>query len=391
MIERSISLKLKKIFEQYPVLTLTGPRQSGKTTLVRNLFPDLPCFNLEDPQTLRFATDDPQSFLRQVPEGVIIDEIQRAPDLPSYIQVIVDQFPKKNGRFIITGSQQLEVIDAVNQSLAGRTAIAKLLPLSVEELINAKLIKPDLNSLNSLIYKGFYPRIYDQKLEAHEAYSFYIATYVERDLRNIRAIQDLSQFQKFLRICAGHIGQLTNFSLLGNEIGIDHKSATQWFSILEASYICFRLAPHFHNFKKRVTKSSKLYFYDVGLACYLLGIEDEKQLNTHPLRGALFENFVISEFFKKRCNQIKDSNLYFFRDHTGHEVDLILDYGQAVWPIEIKAGQTINSDFFTGLKFYASLGANLHKKPLLIYGGDSTQERSDISVIPWWQMIKLEI
>ena len=391
MIPRILRKRLKQVSAQYPVLTLTGPRQSGKTTLVRDLFSTFTYLNLEDRDVLSFAKEDPKSFLRQTKKGMIIDEIQRAPHLSSYIQVLIDESKKKSVQFVLTGSQQFEVIEAVNQSLAGRTAIAKLLPFSMAELLYEKIIKPESDSIPSLIYTGFYPRIYHQKLNPTQAYSFYISTYVERDLKNIRFVQDLSQFQRFLKLCATRIGQLTNFSEFGNEIGVDHKTAQSWFSILEASYICFRLPPHFRNFRKRITKSSKLYFYDVGLASYLLGIESEKQLLSHPLQGTLFENLVIADILKIRFHNLKENNAYFFRDHTGNEIDLILDYGEKLWPIEIKSGQTIQDSFLKGLHYYLNLHPPLFKKPVLVYGGEQRQSRSTVEICPLWDLNRLKI
>ena len=378
MIRRNIEKRLLKLAKQYPVLTLTGPRQSGKTTLCKMALPDKAYVSLENPENREYALSDPKGFLAQYPDGVIIDEAQHAPDLFSYIQGIVDE-KKKNGMFVLTGSQNFQLSEKINQSLAGRTAILKLLPFSISEI--ESIVKK--MSLDEVLLYGFYPRIYDQKLDPHEALSFYFETYVERDMRSLLRVKDLSSFQKFVRLCAGRTGGLLNLSSLGNETGISHTTAKEWLSLLEASYIVFLLQPYYKNYNKRVTKSPKLYFYDVGLASYLLGIENTKQMQRDPLRGSLFENLVVMEFLKKQYEEASRSNLFFFRDSNKNEVDLIITAGTDMGAVEIKSGQTIASDFFKGLKYFEELNKEQPLKKMLVYGGDQEQKRSYAQVIPW--------
>ena len=378
MIKRHVEQKLLKFIKQYPVLMLTGPRQSGKTTLCKMALPDKPYVSLESPDNREYALSDPKGFLSEYPKGVIIDEAQHAPELFSYIQGIVDE-KKKNGMFVLTGSQNFQLLNKVNQSLAGRTAILKLLPFSIRE------IKPIIKkmSLNEVLLSGFYPRIYDEKLEPQHALSFYFETYVERDVRSLLNVKDLSSFQKFVRLCAGRVGQLLNLSSLGNEAGVSHTTAREWLSLLEASYIVFLLPPHYKNYNKRITKAPKLYFYDVGLASHLLGIETVKQMQRDPLRGSLFENLVVIEFLKKQYEEARRANLSFFRDSNQNEVDLILPSGNALWAVEIKSGQTIASDFFKGLNYFKGVNKEDHLKNFVVYGGDQTQKRTSAQVVPW--------
>lgn len=378
MIKRHVEQKLLKFLKQYPVLMLTGPRQSGKTTLCKMALPDKPYVSLESPDNREYALSDPKGFLSEYPKGVIIDEAQHAPELFSYIQGIVDE-KKKNGMFVLTGSQNFQLLNKVNQSLAGRTAILKLLPFSIRE------IKPIIKkmSLNEVLLSGFYPRIYDEKLEPQHALSFYFETYVERDVRSLLNVKDLSSFQKFVRLCAGRVGQLLNLSSLGNEAGVSHTTAREWLSLLEASYIVFLLPPHYKNYNKRITKAPKLYFYDVGLASHLLGIETVKQMQRDPLRGSLFENLVVIEFLKKQYEEASRANLSFFRDSNQNEVDLILPSGNALWAVEIKSGQTIASDFFKGLNYFKGVNKEDHLKNFVVYGGDQTQKRTSAQVVPW--------
>ncbi len=371
MIERTIAPTLKRLSTQYPVVTVTGPRQSGKTTLCRAVFPDKPYVNLESPDTRQFAVSDPRGFLAQFPDGAILDEIQRAPDLLSYIQPIVDERPAP-AQYILTGSQQFEVAHSVNQSLAGRTALLKLLPLSIAELATAYRIPP----MDRLLLSGFYPRIHDQRLDPTQALGDYLETYVERDIRQLLAIKDLNLFEKFLKLCAGRIGQLLNLQSLGNDVGISHTTARSWLTLLEASYVIFVLQPWHANFSKRQIKTPKIYFYDVGLASYLLGLEKELHVSRDPLRGNLFENLVVIEALKYRFNCGKRNNLHFYRDAKGNEVDLLVDIGPQVFPIEIKAGMTISEDYFKGLKSFSSNGVATPLGSGLVYGGDETQLRS---------------
>jgi len=320
MVVREISNLLRELATQYPVVTVTGPRQSGKTTLVQALFHDKPYINLELLDQREFARTDPRGFLKKIPSGAVLDEIQRVPELLSYIQGIVDE-AKVNGMFILTGSQQFEVLNSISQSLAGRTALLKLLPFSITEIKK----NYGFSSINELIYKSFYPRIYDQNLDPTLAMRNYFETYIERDLRQLVQIKNLLLFQKFVRLCAGRVGQILNLNSLGNDAGVTHTTAREWLSLLEASYIVFLLEPFYRNVGKRLIKSPKLYFYDVGLASYLLGIENLTHLESHPLRGNLFENLVIAEILKFRFNQGKGNNLNFYRDSTGNEIDVIFN------------------------------------------------------------------
>ena len=376
MIEREITPRLKALFEQYPFVTVTGPRQSGKTTLCRAAFPNLAYANLEALDQRNFAETDPRGFLAQLGEGAIIDEIQRVPDLLSYLQVLADE-RRQNGMYILTGSEQFQLSDAISQSLAGRTALLRLLPLSLSELQQMET-RPNIDRM---LYSGFYPRIFDQRLEPSDALADYFETYVERDVRRLGGVRNLSTFQRFAQLCAGRVGQLLNLSSLGSDIGISHTTAREWLTILEASYIVYLLPPFHANIGKRLTKSPKLYFYDVGLASYLIGIERAEQLSTHPLRGFLFENLVVSEAMKYRFNRGRRPNLSFFRDSKGLECDLLYETSLGTGAIEIKSGATVSSDFFTSLNRVAELVPNVSSKAV-VYGGTTRQSRSDCEVVP---------
>ena len=349
---------------EYPVLTITGPRQSGKTTLCQMAFGDLPYANLEAPDVRLQAESDPRAFLAEFPAGAVIDEFQRAPDLASYIQTIVDE-RSFQGTFVLTGSQNLSVRNTVSQSLAGRTALVSLLPFSLTEVARRW---PNL-TMDQLLFRGFYPRIHDRNLNPAQALSDYTGTYVERDLRQLSTVQNLSLFQKFMGLCAGRIGQLLNLESLGNDTGISQSTAREWLSLLEASYIAFRLPPFFANIGKRLVKTPKLYFYDVGLAAHLLGITDVSQVIRHPLRGMLFENLVVLEVMKYFLNQGPRRDLWFYRDSNGNEVDLLISSGEKMMPVEIKAAGTIANDFFKGLRRIAEAVSNV-RDPVLVYGGE---------------------
>lgn len=370
MVIREITTYLKKLSDKYPVVTITGPRQSGKTTLARTVFKEKAYFNLELMDNREFAQSDPRGFLRKLPDGAVLDEIQRAPDLVSYIQGIVDE-QQRNGMFILTGSQQFEVSNSINQSLAGRTALLKLLPFSISE-VTSHYGSPDTDEL---IYQGFYPRLYDQKLNPTQAMGDYFETYIERDLRQLIQIKNLSMFQKFVKLCAGRLGQLLNLNSLANDVGISHTTAREWLALLEASYIVFLLQPFHRNISKRLVKTPKLYFYDIGLASFLMGIESIDQIATHPLRGNLFENLVVMEFLKYRYNQGKRNNLNFYRDSIGNEIDLIYNVAQHVLPIEIKAGETVATDFFKGFRAFEKIIPELPYGKVIIYGGAREQTR----------------
>ena len=376
MIERDITPRLTRLFQQYPFVTVTGPRQSGKTTLCRAAFPGLAYANLEAPDQREFAESDPRSFLEQFDEGAILDEIQHVPALLSYLQVLADE-KRRNGLFVLTGSEQFRLSDAISQSLAGRTALLKLLPFSLAERQRAGAS----DTLNDILFSGFYPRIHDQGLDPRQALGDYFETYVERDVRRIGEIRNLSSFRLFVRLCAGRVGQLANLSSLGADAGVSHTTARGWLTVLEASYIVFQLPPFHANIRKRLIRSPKLYFYDVGLASYLLGIEHADQLATHPLRGALFENVVVAEALKHRFNRGEQPNLSFFRDARGLECDLFYQTGRGIGAIEIKSGSTIASDYFHALDRVAGLIPDISSKAV-VYGGTARQSRSDCEVVP---------
>jgi predicted AAA+ superfamily ATPase len=377
-IQRTISEKLLKLSSQYPVVTLSGPRQSGKTTLCKKLFPQKLYFNLEDPVTRRFASEDPRGFFNSIGEnGAIIDEIQRVPEITSYIQPIVDQNSQK-GRFILTGSHQFELMEQVNQSLAGRTGLLKLLPFSLKELLSTDSIHPP----DYYLYNGFYPRIYHDSLNPTDYYGMYLETYIERDLRNAINISNLSAFERFLKLLAGRTGSLLNINSLTNDTGVSGPTLKHWLSVLEASYIIFLLQPYHNNITKRLTKSPKLYFYDVGLAVYLNGIESQSQIVNYPLRGAFFENLIITEFLKERYNSGKKSNLYFYRDAKDNEVDLVYDTPDCIKAYEIKSSQTPATDFVKGIQ---QLKNTIEKevKGFVYYAGSEKMVFSDIEFVPW--------
>ena len=376
MFKRQIAEELKALAKDYPVVTVIGPRQSGKTTLVQNGFPKKPYVSLEDPDVRRLALADPRSFLEQYAEGAILDEIQRAPELLSYIQTFVDK-KKKKGLFILTGSQQFELHQAITQSLAGRTALLTLLPMSIDELIDADID----SSLDDLLLKGGYPRIYKDHLDPTKAYRNYFQTYVERDLRQLINVKDLMQFERFVRVCAGRVSQILNLEEIGGEVGISSHTVKQWISILEASFIVFRLQPYFDNFGKRIIKSPKLFFTDVGLATYLLGIENKTQVARDPLRGHLVENLVVLELMKYRLNQGLDPQLYYYRDVQKNEVDVIFKKGRELIPIEIKSSKTYNAEFLKRLHFFLALAKERASKGYLIYAGDLKQEVQGIHLL----------
>ncbi len=373
LIQRTIQADLIRLAGQYPVITIIGPRQSGKSTLTKMAFPDKPYVSLEQLSLRDFALTDPVGFLNtHAKEGAILDEIQRVPGLLAEIQVRVDARPELKGAYILTGSHQFMLMESVTQSLAGRTAILKLLPFSLVER-SACVGTP--SDIPQLLFNGFYPRIFADNLDPVEALSFYVTTYVERDLREIMAIKDLTVFSRFLRLCAGRTGQILNASSLAADAGINHNTARAWLSLLEASFIITLLQPHYNNFNKRLIKAPKLYFWDVGLACHLLGIERAEQVVSHPLVGSLFETFVVTELMKQRLNRVRDPRLYYWRDNAGHEVDLLYESADTVVPIEIKLGATIQRESWKGIDYYRSL--NPKAAPgIVIYGGSEQQERS---------------
>lgn len=375
MIPRKIRSHALNCFQKYPILTLVGPRQSGKTTLVRDLFRDKPYANLEHPGVREFANSDPEAFLAQFPEGAVLDEIQRVPELTSYLQVIVDE-KRRNGLFVLTGSHQFSLRNAINQSLAGRTAILRLLPLSLEELEGRFE-----SGLDELIWRGLYPRVLTEAISPDQAYSDYFETYVERDLRQLMQIKDLSLFQRFVRLCAGRVGQLVNLNSLAADTGIAQPTAREWLSVLESSFLIFRLQPWHSNIPKRHIKSPKLYFHDTGLAVWLSSITASSQLGNHPLRGCFYENLVVSEAIKYFENHGIHAPLMFYRDQTGNEIDLLIPKGTQHQPVEIKSGLTLSPSWLDRLKWFQTTFADQVAAPaLLVHPREQRQERSNVTI-----------
>ena len=361
-VNREVQLKIVRLFSQYPVVTITGPRQSGKSTMCRALFPKLPYFSLEDIDHRTYAAEDPRGFLKRCGKSAIIDEIQRVPELLSYIQTKVDE-TNNNGQFILTGSRQFDLIEIITQSLAGRTALVRLLPFSLQEIKTFEDTKSQ--SIYNLIFRGFYPRVIIEKQLPHEAYSFYLNTYVERDVRQTVKIKNLRIFDIFLKLCAGRTGQLINYSEIANECGIDVKTVKSWLSVLEAGYIIKMISPYYKNLNKRLTKMPKLYFLDTGLACFLLGLRKSEHLIAHPLFGALFETYVIGELLKNAYNNIKNDDLYFFRDNRGREIDVIHDNVTSIDILEIKSSSTFRISFLKGLNYIKTLPVNINSAYLV--------------------------
>lgn len=376
-IQREIASKVTDLSTKFPIVTVTGPRQSGKSTLLKKQFPSYEYVSLEDPDKRHFAISDPRGFLKTYSDHVIFDEIQKAPDLFSYLQTYTDEI-NRPGMFLLAGSQNFQLMKSISQSLAGRTALLRLLPFSRKELHDADSLPIDINEQ---IFRGFYPRIYDLGIDPVDYYPAYIQTYVERDVREIVNVTDLNKFIKFIRLCAGRIGQILNLTSLGNETGISSTTAEGWLSVLEASYICYRLEPNYNNFNKRVIKSPKLYFYDTGLACSLLGLTSESQIKNHYMRGALFENLVINQFIKDSYNKGRMPDLTFWRDSQGNEVDLISTSGPEMTAYEIKSSSTFNSEFFKGLEKWGKLSSTPVERLNVIYNGDSEMTTSFGKVI----------
>lgn len=383
-IQRKIAGLLKKLSTQFPVLGILGPRQSGKTTLAKALFPHYKYLNLEELDTRQFAAEDPRRFLKSLEEGpgVILDEIQRVPDLLSYIQAHVDEW-QKPGFFILTGSENILLNQHISQTLAGRIALTTLLPLSLEELQDASLIP---TKVEDILFQGFYPSLYAKKIEPRDWIQSYIQTYIERDVRNLKQITDLSVFQKFLQLCAGRVGQLLDLTSIGNDCGITAHTVRSWLSVLEATYVVFLLHPHYKNFSKRLIKTPKLYFYDTAIACHLLSIQSAKDLTTHYLRGGLFESMILSDLLKRRFNAGLLPNLYFWRDKSGHEIDCIFEQGTTLIPIEIKSGETLSADFFANIVKWNQMAGNDPSNSYVIYGGKEKQTRSQGIALGWTQL-----
>lgn len=387
MYERRLLHRLRVAAAQYPVVSVLGPRQSGKTTLVRAAFPEKPYVSLEDVDLREYAAGDPRRFLRDYPEGAVFDEVQRVPDLLSYVQGIVDERDQA-GFFVLTGSQNLHVLQAITQSLAGRVSLNTLLPLAVEELRSTGDFP---QSLNELLFTGLYPRIYDKKLEPTDWLSNYTQTYVERDVRQIKNVGDLASFARFVKHCAGRSGQLLNLSALANDCGINHNTAKSWLSILEASYLVFLLQPYYRNFDKRLKKSAKLYFFDTGLLCFLLGIRRPEDLSRHASRGAIFESFILSEIVKAKYNRGLDRDMFFWQDKVGNEIDCVLDVSGRMIAVEIKSGETIATDFFKNLRYWRRLSSAPREDCFLVYAGESRQDREECSVLPWLELYEIPL
>lgn len=379
MIYRKLTATLQRLAKTFPVIAITGPRQSGKTTLVKAVFADKPYITLEDPAERAFAFEDAKGFLHRFRDGAIFDEAQRWPDLFSYLQGMVDEEPIP-GKFILTGSQQFGLLAGVSQSLAGRVGMTALLPLSISELPAAS---QSSQSLDTLIIKGSYPALYMRDISPADWFASYIATYIERDIRQVLRVHDLSVFQRFVRLCAGRNGQLLNLNALAGETGVSQKTARSWLSVLESSYIVHLLPPYFRNFGKRLIKTPKLYFLDQGLACWLLGIRSHEHLALHPMRGAIFESFIISEFLKSRYNRGLPPDLYFWRDNNGLEADIVFERGTKLQPVEIKSGQTITGDYIRAGQRAARFAAEEALQPWLIYGGDDSYERNGVTIMSW--------
>ena len=377
MIERTITAKLQRMTTLYPIVLLTGPRQSGKSTLLREKFPEYQYVSLEDLDNRAFALDDPRGFLDTYPDKTIIDEAQYAPNLFSYLQTHVD-LADKEGMYILSGSQNFQLMEQISQSLAGRVAILELLPFSRDEIKSVGLLP---KTIDEEIFTGAYPRLFDKEMHPTEYYPYYIKTYVERDVRQLKNVSDLGMFVKFIKLCAGRIGQLLNYSSLANDCGISVSTAQAWLSLLETSYIVYRLRPDFNNFSKRLIKSPKLYFHDVGLACSLLEIKDAKQLGNHYLKGGLFENYVINVFLKRSYNRGEMPQLSFWRDNKGKEVDLLETVENKQFAYEIKAGKTYSSDFSDSLLYWAGLSSADAEHCNIVYGGDKSQRMSKFNLL----------
>lgn len=370
----------RKRLAGFPILSITGPRQSGKSTLSRLLAPDLPYLSLEDPDTRAFATEDPRAFLRQVSGGAILDEVQRAPELFSYLQGVVDA-DRRMGRFILTGSSQFELIESITQSLAGRASMLTLLPFSLAEL---QAVGRAPTSVDALLHAGLFPPVHDRPVEPTVWLQDYIGTYLERDVRQILNIQDLATFQRFVQLCAGRIGQLLNVSSLAADTGITRITADSWLSVLQASHLVFLVRPWFTNLNKRLIKTPKLYFCDPGLAAWFLGVRTPAHITAHPQRGALFENWVMTELLKAQTHRGIKPSLHFLRDKEGHEIDALIETAPDTFhSIEIKSGETIAADFFTGLDYWRAKLTRQSLTPWLIHGGTTRQDRGKATVLPW--------
>lgn len=396
MVARTLRRYLQRDAQYYPVLTVTGPRQSGKTTLVRGAFPEHEYVSLEETEHRLFARDDPRGFLRRYRGPVIIDEAQRVPDLFSYIQTAVDE-KDFGGRFVLTGSQNFLLMETISQTLAGRCGVLHLMPFTRSEL--EEQASPTPENIQALfchdtthldlwetIYRGFYPRIHDRGIPPEVWLPDYVQTYLQRDVRALVNIGDMERFERFLILVAGRTGQLLNYSALANACGIAVDTAKRWISVLKTSFLVFLVQPHHRNLNKRVIKSPKLYFGDTGLACHLLGVRSAEQAETHPLRGALFENLIIAEVAKTYLHHRRQPPIYFWRDQTGHEIDLIVEEGPRLFPVEIKSGQTVTTDMFDTLRWWCRQADQPLSTGTLAYGGDAFHTRDQVAVRPWFSV-----
>ena len=396
MIPRKLSQSLIENATQYPVISLTGPRQSGKTTLVKALFKQHEYISLEDPEYRDLAIEDPRGFLNQFDHGVILDEVQRTPNLFSYIQTITDK-KDQPGQFILTGSQNFLLLKNIQQSLAGRCAIHHLLPFSMDELYNYTPL--DFSEIGStmpvrehkieknftdVLFSGFYPRIHDKKIAPQNWLKNYYQSYLERDIGDIVKIGDMNAYRRFVLLCAGRNGQLLNLSSIANDCGITHTTARRCISVLEISFLVILLQPHFQNFNKRMVKSPKLYFLDTGLLCYLLRIRSAKALFMHSVRGAVFESFVISELYKRYLHHGIEPDFYFWRNSAGHEIDVVIDLGNRQIPIEIKSGATISKDYFKGINYWKKLTGNQNIQSAIVYAGDRNMDVKGVKIYNWY-------
>jgi hypothetical protein len=379
MIPRRAAQTLKRLAKGFPVIAVTGPRQSGKTTLAKTVFCDKTYVSLENPDELEFAESDPRRFLQRLGDGAILDEVQRWPSLLSWLQGLVDERGRM-GNFVLTGSAQFELMSGMTQSLAGRVGRVELLPLSRSELVDAEKLSL---SLETTLYCGGYPALYDRDLAPEDWFANYVSTYLERDVRQLIAVRDLTQFQRFVKMCAARSGQMLNLAALGVDCGISAVTARQWLTVLEASYLVMRLPPYYRNFGKRLVKTPKLYFLDVGLMAWLLGIRHAAAIETHASRGALFETFVVSELVKQRFNAGRPHDLYFWRDNIGHEVDVLYETPQGLQAIEIKSGSTFSSDWLVSVRKWQQFVGEATLPPVIVYGGHQSYDRESCRVRGW--------
>lgn len=387
MIPRAATPTLERLARGFPVVALTGPRQSGKTTLAKSVFSEKAYVSLENPDEREFALQDPRRFLQRFSNGAVLDEVQRCPQLLSWLQGWVDERGIM-GDFVLTGSAQFDLIAGITQTLAGRVGRVELLPFSAAELVAAHQAPPNLHAA---MFQGAYPALYSREVSPQDWFANYIATYLERDVRQLLAVRDLGQFQTFVKMCAARTGQLLNLTSLGADCGISSVTAKQWLSVLESSYIVTLLQPHHRNFGKRLVKAPKLYFCDVGLAAWLLGIRDAATLETHAARGALFETYVITELLKQRFNAGQPRDLYFWRDSTGHEVDVLIDTAQGLQAVEIKSGSTFASDWTNSLKKWKQFAGDEAVQPSLVYGGTASYARDGVQVWGWQHVDRITV